>query len=261
MSKNLPAAGTHPAKLAGPIVVNESENTGALCAYIPVTLLSDVPWTGKHTITMVKSDGTPMTKNIETLRQLFKWETANFFDLEDMAIDAIEFDAVGEHEPYTPEGGEEVMVFKLKWLNPPGGGGAKMPERVADRKTLLTKYGAKFKALAPVAKPAAKPAAAAPVQSEMPTAPAPAAKAVTKPAAGGPPSRPKSPPAKPAAAPVAARVATQEEVWAAYDNANPSADPEVLGTQYWAAVEEIAPGKDGNLTPEEWGQVATKLAV
>ena len=120
----------------------------------------------------------------------------------------------------------------------------KEPLGEADRKKVLTKWGGKFKAVsgkpAPVAaKPAAAPAAA-------PAKPAPAKGAPT------PPSR------KPAAK---ARTSSQEESWAAFKKANADADDNELAEKYYAAQDEVAPNANGELTPEQWGEVMTKLEI
>src|SRR6185312_17412055 len=73
MSRQLPAPGDYRAKANGPIIIYETDS-GALCAAIPVVLTnSDVPWSGKHTVTLASRDGTIQTKNIENLKKVFGW--------------------------------------------------------------------------------------------------------------------------------------------------------------------------------------------
>ena len=159
----LPNPGTYRARANGPAVVYQTD-AGALCLALPVKLSGeDWEWTGKHTMTLVKQDGTVQSKTVDTLKKVFAWDGADPFWLEDQDLSATEFDIVGVHDTYTPpDGGEQKTVFKIQWLNPPGESGFKMPES-ADRKSVLAKYGSKFRALsggAKVATPAAKPAAA-----------------------------------------------------------------------------------------------------
>lgn len=255
MSKALPAPGNHPARKDGNMVVYEAES-GALCVALPVMLLStEVAWKGKHTITIGKKDGTLQTRRIEDLKRIFGWDGINPFDLENIDPDnTAEFEVVGEHETYTPPEGEAREVFKIIFLNPPGGS-QNMPEVLDEqgRKQLITKWGSKFKAVSG-GKAAAKPAA----QAAKPAAAKPGAKAAapSRPAAGGPPSRGKS-----NATSVTPRTSTQEEVWQALVAANEGVSEDELATKYYEAQDAVAPDANGELTPTQWGEVADNLGV
>lgn len=254
--KAIPAPGTYQARRAGEMVVYETEKTGALCLAVPVQLLnSEVNWVGKTTLTLVKGDGEVKVRTVNDLKRIFpSWDGVDPFALMDLPLSEEgqpEFEVVGEHEPYTPEGETEAIdTFKVKWLNPLGGS-TSMPEPPADRKALLAKYGSKFKALSggsakPAPAKAAKPAAA-PAQQELgtkPAAPAPASK--------GPPSRGRGPAG-------VARTLTQDDVWDLLVAKNPNGDQDEMGTKFWAAADEVQEG--GELTPAQWGEVATKLGV
>jgi hypothetical protein len=54
---------------------------------------------------------------------------------------------------------------------------------------------------------------------------------------------------------------TQEEVWDALVAANPDGDQSELGKTYYGAQDELFPGKNGELDPQQWGQVADKLGL
>ena len=244
--KAIPNPGTYAAALAGSMVVYKTED-GALCVAVPVKLLSgEVQWQGKHTVTLATKEGQLQAKSIDTMKKVFGWDGQDFFWLEDQDFSAVEFEVVGEHSGYIPAGeAEEVLVFKIKWLNPKGGS-TKMPEKVVDRKALLAEYGSKFKAMSGgTAKAPAKTAT-------------PAAKTTTAPAkaAAAPPPGRKSTGA-------VARTSTQEEVWQAIYDAN---DEDGCTEKYWAAVEKIKPGAStdgtiGDFTPAMWGKVAIELGV
>lgn len=230
---SLPQPGTHCAKLAGPIVIYETEK-GALCAALPVKLFGEVAWTGKHTMTLAKSDGTIQEKTIQTLKQVFGWDGQDPFWLSDTDLTGADFEVVGEHEEYQPPDGEAKMVFKIQWLNPIGGTGAKMPTP-ADRKSVAAKYGAKLRALSgkPVT-PTPKPATPKAAQPELPKPP-------TKPAPVAPPSGPP---------------ATMEETWQSLIKSNPGKTEQELGIRWWETMEAMFPGKNNSqLTPVEWGQL------
>lgn len=256
MSRTIPNAGTHPAKTNAAMVVYQTEKTGSLCVAIP-TALVDGSWSGKGTVVLIKGDGTPMENNIQSMKDIFGWAGLDPFELESILPGENEFDIVGIHEPYTPEptddnpNPDEVMGFKIQWFNAKGRTGIKMPEVLDEtkRRNILTKFGGKFKALSGGAAPAQKKSvpAAEPESNDPPVR-------------GGtvtPPSRRKPPGG-------VARTSTQQEVWNGYLKAqgNPTgAVKEKLAEDYYAAQDEIAPGKNGELSPVEWGQVADKLGI
>jgi hypothetical protein len=232
------------------MVVYSTDN-GALCVAIPVSLVTEeVSWTGKHTVTLGKQDGTLQTKRIDELKRIFGWDGIDFKALEEIDPEnEMPFEVVGEHSEYQPEGEPEpITTFKIVFMNPPGGS-TKMPEALDDtgKKQLFAKWGSKLKAHS-----GGKAAAPAPAAKAAPAKPTPPA----KPASGGPPSRKSTS--------VTARTSSQDEVWAALVEANggeDKADAEALGPMFYGAQDELFPGKDGNLTPAQWGAVADKLGV
>lgn len=260
MSQNLPPAGTYPANLTGQIVIYLA-GTGALCAALPVQLGSgEWPWSGKHTMVLVKSDGTLMTNNNDTLKEVFGWDGIDPFwlmyedpenpDAGPRDLTLVLFSVVGEHEEYTPDGGEPRMSFKIKWLNS-ANRGSKMPE-AADRKSILAKFGAKFRAVASVSKPApapVKPAEAKPAETVKP--------------ASGPAAKKKSAPpvSKPAAtAGGLAPTATMEEAWDAMVKKNQGKSEDELGEQWYALMEKLFPGKEASdLSIQNWGALKVEI--
>lgn len=228
----IPNPGTYQGKLNGVIVIYESPTTGALCAAIPVRIDDPVQWSGKHTMTLVKGDGTVQTRTIETMKAVFGWDGIDPFWLTETAFDGLTFELVCIHEPFTPKPTDDnpdpqpVTAFKVQWLNPVGGS-SRMPEP-ADRKAVLAKYGSKFRALSPV-----KPAPAAKKAPTPPTKPAPAA---------GPP-------------------ATMEEAWEACQRANTDLDAPRLEELWFKKIAELFPGKENSdLTPAQWGTIKATWA-
>lgn len=249
----LPNPGTYTARRNAPIVI-EAKESGALLAWIPYILCSgEVRHTGKHCECIGQKDGTLKIKSVQSLRTIFNWDGLNPFDLEQIPIpdgDAPEFELADcfHDDSYQPEGAEAPIVqFKASWLNPIGGT-QNMPAALSpeDRKAALTKWSSKFKAASGGKAPtAAKPQ------------PAAAAAVATKPAAAhaGPPSRRSN------ATSAAARTMTQEEVWDAYDKAHPKKSQDDKGTEFYAAQDKLFPGANGELTIQQWGQVATELGL
>lgn len=256
-TQTLPNPGTHPAKTNQPIGIYVTEKTGSLCAAICVTL-ADGSWSGKGTMVLVKNDGTPMDKNISTLREIFGWNTESPFDLEMMVPGEHEFDVVLEHEEYTPAATDEnpdpqpTMGVKIKWFNARGRVGIKMPEKLDEsaRREILTKFAGKF-AIGGSAAGKTNPKSV----KEKPAA--------TKPAATEPPSRSAAPtpPRRKLGPGGTARTSTQQEVWTAYKKANNEKPESELAEAYYAAQDEIAPNMNGELTPVQWGEVANKFGI
>jgi hypothetical protein len=260
MSRQLPPPGNYNARRNDTIVVTESE-AGALLAWIPYVLCHPdwAAFTGKHMVVIGKKDGSLATKNIETLKKVFNWDGQNPFNLEEIPLPETE-DAEFElsqcyHDEYA-DGEETKISFKANWLNPIGGT-TMMPEKVDEsgRKEIITKWGSKFRAVSAssggktAAKPAAKPAA----KAETPAAAKPAAKSTAPKAAAAAPMR------KSTAA--VARTCNQDEVWGLLVAANEGKSENELGEVYWDKVEELYPGKNGELSLSEWGKVATELGV
>jgi hypothetical protein len=212
------------------MVVYESDK-GALCLAVPycIAVADEATYTGKTTVTIVKGDGEVMTRSVENLKKVFGWDGQDPFWLTETDLTNVEFDVVGEQEQYVPPEGEPRITFRVKYLNPPGGG-MQMPQS-ADRKSILAKYGSKFRALAGPTKPA-------------PAAPKPAPKKEEEKPAPEKPSAKKSPPGRSAVSPsVTAPTTTMDEAWAACQAANPQLDEEQQGEVWYAKVEEMFPGK------------------
>ena len=259
----LPEPGSYRAQQNGTIIVRQEES-GSLMAYIPYSLIG-AAFMGVHNLTLGAKDGTPQTKNINALKQVFpNWDFENLADIEMPAEgeEAPQFDLADcyHDDSYTPEGASEPTVqFKAKWFNVIGGG-RKQAMSQDERKAALTRWKSKLKAVASAAPTVKKaPAKAAPAEEEepeLPTAkPAPAPK---KAAASGPPSR-KSTGAT-------ARTSSQEEVWNGLVKARgEDADQDGLAAEYYDACDKVVEGSsaDPSLldTPAKWGKVADALSV
>ena len=264
----LPNPGTYtarrnPTPAAPNGITIEAKESGSLLCWIAYALCnSEVNYTGKHNVTLGQKDGTVNQRNVANLKKIFPdWDGLDPFALEQVALpedqNAAEFELADCHhdDSYTPPDAEgPIIQFKAQWLNPLGGA-TNMPAQMDDaaRKRAMTEWGGKFRAASggarkPTTAPAAKPA----------SAPAPAAKTPQKPAASGPPSRKGSP-----AVGGQPRSMTQDEVWQALVAANggEEADQDALSATYWEKADEVVPGNNGELTPAQWGKVATALGV
>jgi hypothetical protein len=70
----LPQEGKYGCKLNGQLVIYEA-STGSLCAAVPCVMVAAPPahegFTFKHTLVLVKADGTIQTKTADTLKAVF----------------------------------------------------------------------------------------------------------------------------------------------------------------------------------------------
>jgi len=236
----IPNEGKYICKLNGQLVIYEA-STGSLCGAVPCVMVAPpanspadaVGFTFKHTLVLVKADGTIQTKTTDTLKAVFGWDGVDPFALMDNSVDGgamrdVEFEIVGG-----PETGDKGgQYFKSQWLNPLGGS-MKTPA-AADRRSVLAKYGNKFAALAGVS--------ATPGKSAAPTAP----KA---------PPVPKSPPVAPP------QGATMEEAWATLNEANPGKSPVDVEKIWFDTIAKLFPNKSNtDLKPHEWGKLKAEFA-
>ena len=226
-------------------------------AYVPYVLLNCTEvanYANNHSLTLGAKDGTPQTKNIATLKAIFpNWDADNLEDInmpaEGDEIPQFDLADCYHDDSYTPEGATEPLIqFRAKWLNQVGGV-RKVAMTADERKAAVTKWKSKFKALSTSTKTAGKPASAvAEPKASAPAKPAPAAKA----AVAGPPGR--------RTVAGQARTSTQEEVWSAVMDAKPEdVTEDILGEAYYAAMDEVKPNSNGDLTSVQWGQLAEKL--
>jgi hypothetical protein len=229
----IPNEGKYVCKLNGQLVIYEA-STGSLCGAVPCVVVAPPANEGfafKHTMVLVKADGTIQTKTTDTLKAVFGWDGVDPFWLMDNSEDGcamrdVEFEIVGG-----PETGDKGgQYFKSQWLNPLGGG-MKTPA-AADRRSVLAKYGSKFQALAGVAGKAA-------------------------------PAAPKAPPvpkAAPIAPPPGAVTATMEEAWAALNEAQSGKAADVIEKVWFDTIARLFPNKSNtDLKPHEWGKLKAEF--
>jgi hypothetical protein len=252
-------AGTHRGTLAGQVIIYEGEK-GAVMAVMPFIIPHDEGnWTGPARIVLVKNDGTVQTRQVDVLKKLFnwdgqieslpkayfRWDGEEAFPIpEDVAIEA---DLACVYEEYTPPEGEPRQVFKISWVNVPGESGFRMPEP-ADRKSVLAKFGSKFRALSEGSKPVA---AALKNQPAQPPARKSGSASTSK--SSGHPADGKKDPAENTS--VHARTGTQEEAWAFLGKCRPDVlEEDKLGEIWYAMIEELYPGKESSdLSIQEFG--------
>ncbi|MDD5704949.1 MAG: hypothetical protein PHR35_03430 [Kiritimatiellae bacterium] len=226
--------GTYAAR-PGAASVYESEK-GALVLALVVKIENGPELKSYHTL--ANRDGSINTRTVDNLKAWSGWDGVDPFWFMENDLSAAEVEVVIANEPGFTD--PSKMFPKVKWVNPPGGGGGnKMPE-CADRRAVLAKYGAKFRAAA----------------GGVPIAPVAAARKaeVGDPrSAGGPPAvRPV--PVRPAPVRPAPSVATQAGAWARLCALGANLTQEQREEIWFAAVD--ATGMDQvDMTPAGWAQV------
>jgi hypothetical protein len=190
----------------------------------------------KHTLVLVKADGTIQTKTTDTLKAVFGWDGVDPFWLMDNSEDgkpmrSVEFEIVGG-----PETGDKGGVyFKSQWLNPLGGGMKTPP--AADRRSVLAKYGSKFAALAKAGGEGRE------ARGEGRTTRVPPV--------------PKAAPMPP---PPGAPTATMEEAWAALNEAQAGKPAEAIEKMWFDTIGRLFPNKSNtDLKPHEWGKLKAEF--
>jgi len=181
---------------------------------------------------LVQADGTVNTVTVAKLKEWSGWDGVDPYWFVDNAPNGIVCEVAIGMEPGFKDASK--LFPKIKWVNKAGGSGG-MPE-MADRRAVLSKYGAKFRAIA------------GPQPMGM----------QTKPQAGTPPQRPQTqgnPPARPQAT---AAHATLEECWRLMQQHNQKLTPEQVTEKWYGFID--ATGMDqADMTPEGWDQVKAAI--
>ena len=190
------------------------------------------------------NDGTISDKTIKRLRACFPNWDGNIETLEQgFCVQDVEVDITVENEQDKQD--PSKWWTRSKFMDPPGGssGGAPLPDKES-RATLVSKYGARFRALAGGPPPRA---AAGPQTTDR--------RPQTEKATAVPP---KAPPPVKKAPPAAAQgvVSSLEACWEALCKKHPDELREKVSERWFEILERVAPGKDqADFGPEDWGKV------
>jgi len=242
----IPQEGKYVCKLNGQLVIYEA-STGSLCAAVPCVVIAPPMHEGftfKHTMVLVKADGTIQSKTTDTLKAVFGWDGVDPFWLMDSSEEgapmrSVEFEIVGG-----PETGDRGgLYFKSQWLNPLGGG-LKTP-MAADRRSVLAKYGNKFQALSQSAERGTRSAEQGTPARKAPPVPG-GAQRRTVPPPSGPPQ---------------GATATMEEAWAVLNEAQAGQPADTIERTWFETLARLFPNKTNtDLKPHEWGRLKAEFA-
>ena len=245
----IPQEGKYICKLNGQLVIYEA-STGSLCGAVPCVMM-ETGFTFKHTLVLVKADGTILTKTTDTLKGVFGWDGVDPFWLMDNSEEggpmrSVEFEIVGG-----PETGDKGgQYFKSQWLNPLGGG-MKTP-MAADRRSVLARYGSKFQALA----------GAGAQKSEVRSQNVPGGSPATTGVSPVPPMNRSGAQAtaRSTPPPPGAPTATMEEAWAALNEAQAGKPAEAIEKIWFDTIGRLFPNKSNtDLKPHEWGKLKAEF--
>jgi hypothetical protein len=203
------------------------------------------------------NDGTISDKTIKRLRTCFpKWDGSIETLEQGFCVKDVEVEVTVENEQDKQD--PEKWWTRTKFMDPPGGGSsgsASMPEKVS-RGTLVSKYGARFRALAGGA-PAGARSQKPEVRSQNGEGKALAEAQGAQRA--GPAARP---PAKPAAAAAPVTPSSLEDCWEALCKKYPDEFREQVGERWFKLLEQTVPGKDqADFSAEDWGAVMVAIAL
>ena len=183
---------------------------------------------------LTTKDGAINTRGVEDLKKWSGWDGCDPYWFMDTDLTGIAVELVVENEPGFSD---PSKVFpKVKWVNPPGGGSGGGLHDPSDRKSVLAKYGSKFRAVA---------------------GPQPVARRQVSPGSAQPPARytaPTLPPQVANTAPMRKAAATQSSAWARLSELGAGMGRGELEALWFACVDST--GMDqADMTAEGWAKV------
>lgn len=215
----------------------EEAKSGALMLYIMMDIVDGPSLRSSHCI--VNKDGAVMTRTIDSLKKwAVGWDGADPYWFMENDISALDVEVVIEQEAGYNDPSKMFPV--VKWVNAPGGGGGGALPEATDKKLVMAKYGAKFRAIAggtTVTPTRARPAAPV-AQTAPPTRPAPSA----------------PPPARKVAA-----AHTQATAWAKLNELGAGMPAPELESRWFSFIDATKMDQ-ADMTPEGWAQVEESIA-
>jgi len=182
---------------------------------------------------LVAKDGTVLANAIAKLREVYtRWDGSDPFWFVENDISAHEVDLVIENKEY-----EGKMRNEVAWVNAPGKVSRALPPS-SDKKSIMAKYGSKFRAVAGTASRTAAPKA----QETPPQT------ATANPA----PTPPPTPPQQPIA------TSSLNEAWDLFDSHANVWPRERQEDEWFMLVDAVGKPQGKNqstLDPEDWGKV------
>ena len=217
--------GKYPATLTGQGALYEKDNGNLICALVVAVEGLESKY---HFTLSTPNDGIKQ-RAVDDLRKILTEWSGDIGELYDIVNSGSYAgrEVVATCEPQK----DKPQYTQIKWLNPPGGGSALVPQST-DRSALLKKYGAQFRAVA-------------------------------GPKKVGPPAKPAAPPAAPpAAAPKAskpaAKTSTLNECWQALTEKMADSTEEQINAAWYKLIggEDVNPA---DIKPAQWGKILVAI--
>jgi hypothetical protein len=175
---------------------------------------------------LIQADGTVNTRTVDRLKEWSGWDGADPYWFVDEAPAGIPVEVTIALEPGFRDPGR--LFPKIQWVNRRGSGSGALPQ-AADRQKVMSRYGAKFRALA----------GPQPVRTATP-------------AQGRPPAPPAPQRGK------ASRHATLEECWRLMGERFASLSQDEM-TEKWYGLIDATGMDQADMTPEGWDQVRAAI--
>jgi hypothetical protein len=227
--------GRYPAQPTGVASVYENDKGSLVLAMDFTVEGQELRW---WTTLATEKDGLN-TRHIDHLKQCFPWDGADPFWFADNAekLCRCDVEVTVELRPGTKN--PDKLFPAIAFVDPPGGGLIELPQ--GDRRALLAKYGAKFRAIA----------GGTPMRPPTASGHPPASRPMT------PTEGTRLPPVK---APQSGKESTEAECWAKWCELNAATPEKELAVGWFATLERLLPGVNlETFTPSQWGQVMADL--
>lgn len=187
---------------------------------------------------LIQADGSVNEGTVNKIKEWSGWDGTDPFWFVEAATTGISAEVTVKNEPGFKD--PTKIYPRIAWVNKAGGSAAALPD-AADRKAVMLKYGAKFRAVAGPQPIGAKPAPT----STPPVKPAPATSA-------GPAPR------RPTPVSTAVKHATLQECWELMQTSYPTLGQDSMTEKYYAFVD--AQGFDqADMPPEGWDKVKAAI--
>ncbi len=231
--------GRYPGRPTGDASVYENEKRSLVLAMDIMVEGLELRW---WCTLATEKDGINV-RNIEHLKECFDgWDGVDPFWFQDnaAALPDYSLEVTIELRPGTKN--PQRLFPSIQYVDPPGKAREEMP--VGDRRALLSKYGAKFRAIAGGASAPHRPPQH--VHTNPRTAPG---KSHARGAVPATPSRQYTPPPS-----------TEEGCWTRWCEQKPTLTEKELQEGWFSMLDRLMPGKaTGDYTPEDWGCVMADI--
>ena len=235
----LPEIGTHIARTYDVSVYENEKGTLVFAAHFETAPQTSI--VGYQSLTT--SDGALNEKAINNLKSVYGWDGLDPFWLAENDLSAIDIEIVVEERPGRDDPNKKFK--NVAWINKPGTGGGAREIPQGDKASIVSKYGARFRALSGGSSNGAKSAGRMAPAAKT----APPAKTTPRPPPPPPPSR------------KAKKVATMQEAWELFcSTADGKIREEDINGEWYGCIKKVTGGKEQHDCDEnDWGLIVEEM--